>query len=384
MNFGLREKDFSNCLAGSWSKTMRRDVSTALIRVLVADDTRVHTELLADVLRRDGHLQITTSTSGSEGLVRRSDFLDMDVLVIGATLDGQPGRGFEILRRLRASNPELCAVILLDAAHAGMILEAFRAGARGVFDPSDSIEALNKCVRRVFEGQIWANSRQVTTLAHALASSHNISAVDGRGLSLLSKRELEIVRGAARGMSNREIAEQLHISQHTVKNCLFRIFDKLGVSNRVELLFMTLSKDGGPSSARVAIFDDRGYICLGNEATLVACQKAADHGSLIAQVALAQFYATQPASIDAALRAYMWYSIASEQMARAYEDATRGLSMGDILQAEQMVGERRSKAGSNFRATATHTGPPHPNVGVKGRRGQVRKPGKVAEELVSA
>ena len=98
-------------------------------------------------------------------------------------------------------------------------------------------------MRRVYEGQIWANSQQIITLIQALASSHDIRAVDARGLNLLSKREMEVVRCVAQGLSNREIAERLHLSQHTIKNCLFRIFDKLGVSSRVELLFMTLSQE---------------------------------------------------------------------------------------------------------------------------------------------
>jgi len=66
--------------------------------------------------------------------------------------------------------------------------------------------------------------------------------VNGNGLSLLSRREMEVVRCLAEGLTNREIAERLQLSQHTIKNYLFRVFDKLGVSSRVELLFMTLNQ----------------------------------------------------------------------------------------------------------------------------------------------
>jgi DNA-binding CsgD family transcriptional regulator len=72
----------------------------------------------------------------------------------------------------------------------------------------------------------------------ALASSPKIRAVDAHGLNLLSKRELEAIRGLSEGLTNREIAERLGMSEHTVKNYLFRVFDKLDVSGRVELLFM--------------------------------------------------------------------------------------------------------------------------------------------------
>ena len=76
----------------------------------------------------------------------------------------------------------------------------------------------------------------------ALATSPMVRAVDANGLSLLSKREMDVVRSLAEGLTNREIAERLGLSQHTIKNYLFRVYDKLGVSSRLELLFMTLTQ----------------------------------------------------------------------------------------------------------------------------------------------
>ena len=335
---------------------MHRDATSALIRVLVCDSTPVHTGLLADMLKRDGRLHVTTSTSGSEGLTSRPGFYDVDVLLISSSLDDQPGRGFEILRGLRSANPDLRAIMLLGAPKGNLILEAFRAGARGVFSTHTSVETLNKCIHKVFEGQIWANNQQIATLVEALASSHHIRAVDARGLDLLSKRELEVVSRAAQGMSNREIAEQLHLSQHTVKNSLFRIFDKVGVSNRVELLFMTLSHEAFAQSALKYLADDKGYLSLRDEANLLACQNAADQGVLMAQVALAQFYATRPHNVSDALNAYMWYSIASDQIERFYKDVTKKLTMDQILQAEEMVAERRGRKGGGSRQTTSPVG----------------------------
>jgi DNA-binding NarL/FixJ family response regulator len=327
---------------------MRHQPSAVSIRVLVSDDTRVHTELLADALKRDGYLQVTTSASNSEGLTSRPNLRDIDVLLISSNLDEQPGRGLEVLRVLRAAHSDLRAVVLLDSSKGETILEAFRAGARGVFSKNDSIDTLSKCLRRVYEGQIWANSQQIITLIQALASSHDIRAVDAHGLNLLSKREMEVVRSVAQGLSNREIAERLHLSQHTIKNCLFRIFDKLGVSSRVELLFMTLSQEHQAQSIFQQFVDGKAYENLKDEGTLIECQRAADQGILQAQIALAEYYSTNKKNLSDGLTAYMWYSIASEQISQAYKDAAKGLTMDQLLQAEQMAADRLGTRKSPF------------------------------------
>lgn len=329
---------------------MRHIPESAPIRVLVCDDTRVHTELLADALKRDGDLEVTTLLCGSEALTSGIRLSDTDVILLSCNLDERPGRGFEILRGLRSLHPELRAVMLLDTTQGEMILEAFRAGARGIFSKNDSIEILGKCLRKVFEGEIWANCEQISTLVEALASSHNIRAVDAKGLNLLSKRETEVVRGVAQGLSNREIAERLRLSAHTVKNCLFRIFDKLGVSSRVELLFMTLSQERCTHSASHYFLNERAYEILNDESTLIACQNAAKKGGFLASLAMAQYYGSQR-DPESSLKAYMWYSVASEQMARAYKDAAKGLTMEQLLQAEQMAAECTRKP----EAVATRT-----------------------------
>jgi len=316
---------------------MRHQSMSPPIRVLVSDDTRVHTELLADALKRDGSLQVSTSLAGSGGLIGRPDLHDVDVLLLSSTLDEHPGRGFEVLRGLQSSHGYVPAVMLLDSSKCEAILEAFRSGARGVLGRHESVDIFSKCLRRVHEGQIWANSEQMAVLASAFASSHTVCAVDARGMNLLSKRELEIVRSVAQGLTNREIAEQLHLSPHTIKNCLFRIFDKLGVSNRVELLFMTLSQDCHAKSALEYFFENPGKVSLQDEATLVACQRAAEQGTLMAQLALAQFYSANRKNPHDMLRTYAWYSIVSERISRAWKDVAKTMTVDEVLEAEQLA-----------------------------------------------
>src|SRR5882762_8325543 len=214
------------------------------ISIVVADSTRIHTQLLAEAMRGDHGLQVVASASTSEELLAAVVRVPIDVAVISYNLDDQPGRGTEVLREIRALRPQIKGVLLLDSSRPQDVLEAFRAGAKGIFAKHERLESLCKCIRCVHEGQVWARSVELEHALEALANSPLVRANNHKGLDLLSTRERQVVQYLAAGMTNREIAESLGLSRHTVKNYLFRIFDKLGVSSRTELL---LSLDGGVS-----------------------------------------------------------------------------------------------------------------------------------------
>lgn len=218
-------------------------MAAQVVRVLVADSSRIHTELMSDALKRDRGLEVIGWDGQTGGLITAVLAERVDVLAVSCLMDGQTFRGLELVRELLAVRPGARAVVLLDSQERDVVVEAFRAGARGVFSRDESVESFCKCIHRVHEGQIWANTRQMELVVETLATSPTIRAVDGKRLKLLSKRENEVVRYLAQGLTNREIAERMALSQHTIKNYLFRVFDKLGVSSRVELLFMTLSQN---------------------------------------------------------------------------------------------------------------------------------------------
>jgi DNA-binding NarL/FixJ family response regulator len=218
-------------------------MDTATIRVFVADSTRMYTQLLADALRRDPQLHVTAPISKGRVIQEVREAAEnrtLDVVVLGCNLEEEPLGGIRLLAELRVIEPAMKAVILLDSSKREVVLEAFRTGARGLLSRDESLENLCKCVHQVHAGQIWANSEHVRFAVEALAASPGVRAVDVNGLELLSKREVEVVGCLAEGLTNKEIAERLKLSQHTIKNYLFRIFDKLGVSSRTELLSLTL------------------------------------------------------------------------------------------------------------------------------------------------
>jgi DNA-binding NarL/FixJ family response regulator len=308
------------------------------IRVLVADNTRIHTQLLADALKRDHGLDVISADPDSHGLIAAAIANAADVLVVSSNLDEEPRRAFEILRELRVSHPQMRAVMLLDSSKREVILHAFRAGARGIFSRHESAESLSKCVRSVHEGQIWASSSQMSFAVEALASSPTVRAVDANGLDLLSKREMEVVRSLSEGLTNREIADRLGLSQHTIKNYLFRVFDKLGVSSRVELLFMTLSQ-ARPQSLFPSLLAHPASGKGHDEATIAICQKAAEQGLPTAQLALAQLYSARRSEPKDLVYAYMWFLIANEQIARAKNHVNKTMTMEQLLEAEQRAAE---------------------------------------------
>jgi len=311
----------------------------ALARVLIVDNSLIHTQLLVEALRRNHDLEIFGSDSRVKSVIETALAANLDVLVISSSLGEQSGRGFEVLRELRGLRPELRTVVMLDSSKTEDILEAFRAGAAGVFSRNESIERLGKCIRCVHQGQIWANSQQMAIALEALASSHTVRAVDASGHSLLSKREKEIVQSLAEGLTNREIAERLRLSQHTVKNYLFRIFDKLGASNRIELLFMTLSQTGGSQPIPNSFF--KNYIQGGLQEVLasVDCQQAAEQGEPIAQLALAQLLSARRDSSKDIVQAYKWYLIASGQILQAGKEVSRAMTMEQLIHAEHMASD---------------------------------------------
>jgi DNA-binding NarL/FixJ family response regulator len=173
------------------------------------------------------------------------------VAVISSDLKDGALTGVPLLSVIRRDYPHTRTLFVTESPDRKLVVDAFKLGADGVFNRNSPFEHLCKAVEVVSRGQIWANTEELHYVLSAFARSPKPQTLDPKVESRITKREAAVVRLAVEGLSNREIAKQLTLTEHTVKNYLFRVFDKLGISNRVELVLSCLhqSEDDREESA---------------------------------------------------------------------------------------------------------------------------------------
>ncbi|AXC13688.1 two component transcriptional regulator, LuxR family [Acidisarcina polymorpha] len=218
-------------------------------RALIVDRDSMSSQLLADALVRGR--KYDASAILSSDLSRTIDQGGIELVVIGADVKCNSGSGLDLAQLVGQTHPGTGIVILLNQPSRTSVITAFRSGARGVFSRQQTMTEFLECVDFVRRGYIWAGRAESSVLLAALRNIPGPTLFSDAGVQSLTVRELEVVQKAAQGKTNRVIALELGLSEHTVKNYLFRAFDKVGVSSRVELLFCltvkghTFSKSGG-------------------------------------------------------------------------------------------------------------------------------------------
>ncbi len=212
--------------------------ATEAIQVLVADSSPIQSQLLTRALRARREFHVSTVALEAAALhgFMQSNPADI-VLIAGNNLPD-----LSLLRWLRISYPKVAPVLLVEREDREMVVNAFRAGAKGLFLFNHGpFRTLCKCITCVSRGEIWINSQQMRYLLDALSEVPTLRLVSASGRSLLTPREEQVVALVADGLSNREVAGELGLSEHTIKKYLLRIFDKLGISTRVELVLYAVS-----------------------------------------------------------------------------------------------------------------------------------------------
>jgi DNA-binding NarL/FixJ family response regulator len=214
------------------------------IGVLVADSNQTQRQLLVRALRRRPEFHVTSCNAAMEEILSVVVSAPVQVAILNAEY-ARDSQDMALVRRLHLTHPEVAKILLVDAGDRDVVVSAFRSGAKGLFCFSDyPFRLLCKCIQSVHRGQIWANSEQLQCLLETITQVPSLRVVNVNGQKLLTAREEQVVALVADGLSNREVALELRLSEHTVKKYLFRIFDKLGVSSRVELVLYAVNHGG--------------------------------------------------------------------------------------------------------------------------------------------
>lgn len=217
----------------------------ASISVLIADADRMSAQLIADGLTRGRTDIVVVAVSYSFGeTVRELEKCQPDIALINAHLHDGRLKGYHVLQYLQLLSPKTVAIMLVPDSERNLVVDAFRGGARGVFCRLKSIKMLSKCIRTVHEGQIWADTRDLAFLLDFLTQLKPLRLIKpGGGMTRLTPREADVVQLLAEGLSTREISQKLALTEHTIRNYLSAIYDKLGVSSRVELALYAVARE---------------------------------------------------------------------------------------------------------------------------------------------
>jgi DNA-binding NarL/FixJ family response regulator len=164
-------------------------------------------------------------------------FAPVKVVILSLNHSVQIADQMAAMRRIHLAHPAVAKVLLAESYDRELVISAFRSGARGIFCLTDThFRLFCRCIQRVAEGQIWANTEHMNFLLDSVSEAPSLRVINSNGRQLLTPREEQVVALIAEGLSNRDTARELNLSEHTIKKYLFRIFDKLGISSRVELV----------------------------------------------------------------------------------------------------------------------------------------------------
>ena len=213
----------------------RSSPETSSIRILIADDHPIFRDGLKRLLEAETDLRVIAEATDGLEAVRMVEHHKPDLLLLDLAMPRRPG--MEVARIL-AETPHQTKIVLLTAAiESHQVLEAIRLGVHGVVQKDAATELLLKAIRTVMSGQYWVGREKVADIVELLrrpspASKKNFG---------LTPRELEIVGTVVSGYSNRDIAQKLKVSEDTVKHHLTNIFNKTGVSSRLELALFAIN-----------------------------------------------------------------------------------------------------------------------------------------------
>lgn len=226
----------------------------ATIDILIADDHAIFREGLRKLLEAESWLRIVGEAADGEETVRLVRQLNPHILLLDLSLPKMSG--LEALREVYGGGLQTRTIILTAEIEGDQVVEALQLGARGIVLKHSALQLLLKSIRCVSGGEFWVGNERVLDVIQALrrlAPSRN-AAVNKRDFGL-TPREKQIIALIGAGYTNKDLAKELGISENTAKHHITNIFNKLGISNRLELLLFAtehqLINDDSPAPRHV-------------------------------------------------------------------------------------------------------------------------------------
>jgi DNA-binding NarL/FixJ family response regulator len=217
--------------------------SKSKIRIVVADDHPIFRDGLCRLLALEEDFEVVAQAQDGRQVLDVLQQHEPDILLLDLKMPGLDG--LATLQRLQIAKNKTRVIVLTASDDKNEFVQAMKLGTSGIVLKQTATELLIKSIRKVHAGEIWLDSHTTAAVIRqfvandeatpAMPSLPPAPQTRERERSPLSQREREIVALVAQGFKNKEMAEKMFISEQTVKNHLHNIFDKLGVSDRLEL-----------------------------------------------------------------------------------------------------------------------------------------------------
>jgi len=210
------------------------------VRILIADDHPIFRDGLKRLLESEGEFKVVGEACDGVEAVHLARHLLPEIMLLDLAMPRRPG--LETLRELVSHSSSVRVILLTAAAEKEQIVEALQLGARGVVLKDSATQILLKSIHAVMSGEYWVGRESVSNLVQYLRTLMAPIPHAHRNKYRLTPRELEIVSAVVAGYANKEIAQHFKISEDTVKHHLSNIFDKVGVSTRLELALFAVNQ----------------------------------------------------------------------------------------------------------------------------------------------
>jgi len=213
--------------------------SPAIIDIVISDDHAIFREGVRKLLEAQPELRVVGEAEDGEETIRVVRQLKPHVLLLDISLPKMTG--IEALRELSKLGVQTRTIVLTAAIEREQVVEALQLGAHGIVLKHSSLDLLLKSIRCVNDGQYWVGQESVSDLIQALRRMNPSQSLSAGSPDFgLTSREKQVIALIGAGYTNKDLARKLGISEHTAKHHLTNIFDKLGVSNRLELVLYAI------------------------------------------------------------------------------------------------------------------------------------------------